>query len=633
MDKMNEYGNSKLMPENRGEHAIMSPQNQISDSDMSSEDQAIVKMVMDLWDQAKEDRKKYDQHWKKYKDYYNGKQWEKIPPSYIPSPSINVIRSTIETMLPLMTDTSPGFDVIAKRPQDYQFSETLSKTIHDWWNKRSMDSLIPNVLKDSMVVDVGIAKVVWDEKLENGLGDIQVTRISPDDVWVNPGSNDFDINCDYVIERSYKTVGELKKLFPDKADKIRTTGDKKDNKAYSDDNSFNSVSKDIVFVSPTDRKSPLRTSANFSGTNTSEYIVVEVLEVWLKDYTIEQYELENEESKTRYKYPGGRLITIIPGQRLMLQDAGNPYKHQRFPYVKFIDCCRPGEFYGQGEIEPLIEVQNLINKTMQIIYNWANSMTNPVWILDSDSGVDPEMLTNQVGLIVTKKRGSDVRREMGVALPPQVFELYGQLQAIADQISGVNDVTQGRKPIGITAAEALQTMQDAAQTRIRLKSRNMEVSLSRMGELVVSLMMQYYTDIRVTRMSGSNTTWPKYFEFYIEPQEENKVQIYKNEYEYNPEIKTYESTTAGFQPVGEPTYGLFSVEVTGGVSMPFAKQQRGNLALQLYDRQAIDQEALLNILDWPRKEETMQRMQQEKTEQMQAQNMANVAPTQEQVRQ
>ena len=75
-------------------------------------------------------------------------------------------------------------------------------------------------------------------------------------------------------------------------------------------------------------------------------------------------------------------------------------------------------------------------------------------------------------------------------IPEYIFQFYGEMQKMIDQISGLHDVTQGRKPIGITAAKAISTLQEAAQTRIRLKERNLQVSLTQLGYLVVNTMMQ-----------------------------------------------------------------------------------------------------------------------------------------------
>lgn len=574
-------------------------------------------MVMSFWESSKKARKKYDQNWQTYEDFYNGKQWQKMPPSYRAAPNINVIRSTIETELPLLTDTSPGFDVIAKSPQDYQFSDTLSKSIRDWWNRRSMDHVVVSVLKDSLIYDYGVLKVVWDENLENGIGDINCFCLDPKDVWASPDAYDFDQNCDWVIHRMFKPVGELKRLFPESADKIKPCSNDKGQSDVDDKGGAGNV----VLVSPTDKKTSQKDVKDVTGSTPSDYKTVEIIECWLRDYTTEEYELENEDNSdggekktgTRLKFPNGRMITVIPGLKLVLQSKENPYKDAKFPFVRFVDNIRPREFCGQGEVEPLMETQRLLNKATSVIVDYLNQMVNPVWILDTNSGVDPDMLTNQVGLIINKNPGTDVRRETAPPLPAQVFEMYQMFQSLADQQSGINDVTQGRKPTGITAAEALQTMQEAAQTRIRLKQRNMEVSLSRMGELVVSRMLQFYTTPRVVRMVGDDAFWPTYFEFYITNNNDEKFQLNKREFKYNQEAREYEPSN-DFSPVGEPTFGLFSVEVKGGTSLPFLKDKRGDLSMRLFQMGILDNQEVLNTLDWPRKEEVLKRVQQQQAQ-------------------
>ena len=251
-----------------------------------------------------------------------------------------------------------------------------------------------------------------------------------------------------------------------------------------------------------------------------------------------------------------------------------------------------------------IGIQDIINKDLAVIVDWMNIMTNPIWIIDNQSGVDPEMLTNQIGLIVSKNQGTEVRRESAPPLPSEMFNFYQVLQTLADQASGINDVTQGRRPTGITAAEALQTMQEAAQTRIRLKERNLQVSLSRLGELVISRMMQFYTKPRVIRLVGDGAEWPSYIEWYVEDTDEGSTMT-SRKYEFDQESKSY------VQPddwnTSEPSRGIFDVQVVGGTSLPFLREKRGSLAMKLYEQQVIDKESLLDTLDWPKKDQVLRR--------------------------
>jgi hypothetical protein len=341
-----------------------------------------------------------------------------------------------------------------------------------------------------------------------------------------------------------------------------------------------------------------------SGDNSS----VEIAETWLDDWTLEDFELEeNGQIKTvkRRKYPNGKLITWIPDQKLILQSKENPYSDGLKPYVKFVDTLIPRKFYGCGAIKPQMETQDMINKVVAVIMDCINTMTNPVWIIDDNSGVDPDMITNQVGLIVLKKSGTDVRRESPPPIPSDLFNFYNTLRELNDTQTGIHDITQGRKPTGITAAEAISELQDAAQTRIRLKERNMQASLQKLGTLVLSRFLQFYTKPRMVKITGKDGL-PEYFEFYIEKSQENRYIPHTQKYSYNEENDKY---VGGDYKSGNESKGLFDIEVISGTALPFMKEKRGSLARQLYEGKVIDQEELLTVLEWPRKEEIMRRMQ------------------------
>lgn len=566
-----------------------------------------LKILMRALANGKKFRKKYDQFWKRNEEYYNGNQWYgRKRPTYRASPSANIIRPTVQTIIPIMTDTQPGIDVLPQEPRDYGFADVLSKVNRSWWNRRSMPITIVEVLTDECVYDIGVVKVVWNKDLDGGRGDVECIVLDPNNVFVLDNSSDFNKNCPVVVELYPSSVGELKRKFPDKAHLIKSTGRPSE---MSDTTSQNT---EVYVVSPVDKDEGTANS-NAPGSGIDENDIVWCAEMWIDDYAVDEMETDEIDAtglpvkKSVRKYPLGKVVQAIPDLKVILNVDGNPYSDGEKPYVRFIDTIRPRQFYGEGEVGALIETQDMINQTLATIYDHQKLMVNPVWIIDNDSGVDPEMITNQIGLIVQKNRGSQVSREQAPPIPPQLFEFYNLLQNLGNTQSGVHDITQGRKPVGITAAEAISTMQEAAQTRIRLKERNMQVSLQQIGRLVVSRFLQFYRTPRIVKLTGAKQ-WPEYFEFFIEDGEKGGYKYNKREYQFDEVTKKY--TPKDWQ-AGEESQGLFDIEVIAGTALPFMKSQRGELAIRLADGGHIDNESLLETLDWPDKEKVMQRLSQQ----------------------
>jgi hypothetical protein len=319
-----------------------------------------------------------------------------------------------------------------------------------------------------------------------------------------------------------KTVGWLKKKFPDKSDRIKS-----DSYSQSVQEGKTIDKSAIQLVSPIDKKSFNVPSPDMYHQDTRQ--TAEVWECWMQSEDIEQIEITEEQAQLvgvdptgpvyGKKYPNGRLITILPSQKLLLQDIESPYKHARHPYVRFVDQQLPRSFWGEGEVKCLMPQQRIINKVLSNIIDYNNLMANPVWITEQGNSIDPDRLTNQIAAVLQVGAGKSgtIKRDIPPAAQAGSIELLQYLMRGAETISGSSEVTQGRRPVGITAAQAIESLQEAAQTRIRLKERNMNSSLTQMAYQVIQLIFQYYTVPRIIRLNpAAGEQWPRFFEFFVE---------------------------------------------------------------------------------------------------------------------
>lgn len=178
----------------------------------------------------------------------------------------------------------------------------------------------------------------------------------------------------------------------------------------------------------------------------------------------------------------------------------------------------------------------------------------------------------------------------------------------SETITGANDVTQGRRPEGVQAAAAIQELQEAAQTRIRLKERNLNNSLNQLGSMVIKLMMQFYRGTRVARLTGGKGEWPEFFEYYIEDTPEGATMAVQD-FEFDEENEQFLKNPNVKQT--QPTRGMFDVKVNAGTAMPHQRAQRANIGFRLYEGGAIDREDLLDKLEWPEADQVLQRVQEQ----------------------
>ncbi|HRZ15362.1 MAG TPA: hypothetical protein P5110_07635 [Candidatus Omnitrophota bacterium] len=576
----------------------------------------LLKIIQDSVDDSKIARQPIDQNFLKYYKFYRGNQWLNKRPSYRASIVMNLIFTTIQTILPILTDNRPNVSVLPQEPSDYMFSQIVQEIV-DWnWEDKNLDIRLPWALLESLIYGNGFMKVGYDPNAKDGVGDIRITVPDPFYVYVNKEATDFDDAkvVHYIVPTE---LPEIKRLYPEKGKEVKGEDGMLD--VAFDRKSIG----ETTFKSPVDQR--INVQSDVAPKRFSRKTAL-LIESWYSAEGAAEYGLDKIVDENGKEVKGSRFI-VTAGQTV-LRNIKNPFDDQLIPFVRFPDYDLPREFWAMGEVEQLESMQKLANKVISLIVDYMNISSNPIWIVDTSSGVETDNLTNQAGLIIEKNPGTEVRRESPPPLPAYMMNVLQEVKTTFDTISGVHDVTQGRQPTGITSGISIESLQDAAQTRIRLKDRNMGAALRRAGTLMVSRILQFYNVQRTFRLTNK-TGWPQYVEFYTkivpvkdgegqETEDTKRVAGYKRT-TVNPEtneVKTLTVDPETTQPITKEmdVKGMLDVKVGAGSMLPWQKAQRKNEAFKLFEAEAIDKQTLLEAV-WPEQaEEIVAKMQANSTQ-------------------
>ena len=335
--------------------------------------------------------------------------------------------------------------------------------------------------------------------------------------------------------------------------------------------------------------------------------------VYLKDEDVEEVEkiepcvggMPESTTEQRLKYPNGRKIVVAGG--VVLEDGPMEYEDGLFPFARMINYVLPREFWGMGDVDQLEGPQKTLNKLVSFTLDVITLMGNPIWVVGNTANIDTDNLFNKPGLIVETDDPNAVRREPGVDLQPFILSLMDRYRTYMDGISGETDLSRGAEPTDVTAASAIDSLQQAQQTRLRLKSRNIDAFLQEFGKLYLSRVFQYYSVPRIVRVSGNNNA-QEYFYFHVEKleQPDGSVQQVANITSPEGEVRTMQITSD------------FDVRVSTGSSLPFAKKEKVGIAMNLFKLGVIDDEELMKAIDYPNYQQVLSRVN-EKKQQMAAQ--------------
>ena len=545
----------------------------------------VIQRLLLMYEMAQREKSRWTRSWETSYKFYMGQHWGDRP-DWKASPVLNHIFSVIETMVPILTDNRPKVDILPRTP-DYAEYSTIMQRMMDWlWGQLEMDNVTVEVTKNTLLFGKGFYYIYWDSEA----GDIRIESVDPQLMFPDPWATTTR-NTRFLIHADLMSHNDIADQFGQEAAKKAQRGArlipdpnafKKDFAHRDSQNITTGYEYPQTSGGALSRAVPWVKSDLQGGTDEDD--MIQVLQYWIRDNDLITDDLKDPNSGKilrfpdgakaavqRKKFPNGRHI-VLAGNRI-IHDEENPFEHGRWPYVEQNCHIVPGEFWPVSAVQNLISPQMGLNKTMGQIVDNKNLMGSAQWLVDKNSGVKRHQLTGQPGIVIFSNPGARVERLTPPALPSYVIQAVSMYREALDNISGVFDVTQGRKPGGITAGVAIEQLQEAAQTRLRLLVRNLEGAHRQIGYHEIALAQQFYEEARQIRITDPETG-----EFRFE--------------EVTPEMLKAQ----------------WEVQVAAGSTLPRSREARQREALALHERGLFDEQAVLEWIEHPQAEKLLARL-------------------------
>ena len=303
-----------------------------------------------------------------------------------------------------------------------------------------------------------------------------------------------------------------------------------------------------------------------------------VVEVWFRDETFGK-------DGNRVCHDGVRCVVICNDGNLVCSDESNPnlnyelpeealtsnYLWGRLPFYKQNSYQDSSSIFGFSAAEQTAHLNIKVDELLTRLVNYAMRAMTGILVIPPKSGITKAHLNNRPNLVVfpqTTEAAAGIRF-VPLPNPPSIIkDVVDMVISMHDRIHAVQDVDRGETPRQITAASAIVALQERNAVLIQHKVDGIDYLVQEPGNHAVALWQMHGHSLETIKSDD----------------------------------ETYE-----FSGVGLAGH-RFNYTVESGSTMPKTSLQIQEQSQALFQVGAIDQQALLENLNFPKWREIVERM-------------------------
>jgi hypothetical protein len=464
-----------------------------------------------LLQQAKGLRVRFEPVWYLNIAFFMGEQWlfwnngrldrPRLEPDRV-TLTDNRIIGIIRTELAKMTKQKPSWQITPTTAQDedLQASQTGQKLLQYLWRHLSMRNKLMDVLQWSRICCAGFWKIYWDPAMGEKVtvvidqegnvaknedtgaplvpadcpdgvpdghtekilatGDVAIEVVSPFEFYPDPLAKEVE-DAEWCIQVAVKSKDYVKAHYG-----VEMEGDTE------------------VSAGPAES----RLFPSFQMAGSSGYRGIKVSEYWCKPNST---------------YPQGLRAVWAKGK--ILAQEPNPYKC--LPYVMFKGIGVPGRFWPTSTPEQLRSPQMELNKAKSQITENAQKVGNPALLAAKQANVQYSGRPGERVDFDDTVPNAIPSYLQPPSMPAYVLTQQDRIESSMQDISGQHEVSQAQVPTGVTAASAINLLQEADDTKLGPSIYDMEETLGVAGQKLLEIVARYWTTEKTILIGGEDSAW------------------------------------------------------------------------------------------------------------------------------
>jgi len=373
----------------------------------------------------------------------------------------------VETVAPRIAQAQRTFTTLPVEGMDTGNAEAYSDLLKFQFSKTNMEDILEELVKEALIYGTAVCKTSW----KDGMPNPEVVDIF--DFFPDPKARNAE-EMKYGIHRLERDIEDLEQNPNYKKEVIERLKSQKSSDLPS--NQERMYREGLIGV-------------NSSDTSRQRY---RVLEYW-GDFRGEPY------------------IIVLAGNEVLRCDK-NPYTNWN-PFTVIRDTIVPHEFYGIGEIEPVVSLQNELNDIRNQRMDNVKINLNRMWKIVAGGVQFEDELVSRPGGIIHLTRPDGLIPSDTQPLPAEAFTEESIIKSDMERITGANSPLSGAltSPMGGTqggvinrTATAWQGAINQADKRFNSKIQQLKRGLIKIGRKFLELSQQFMTQEQLIRVVGKN---------------------------------------------------------------------------------------------------------------------------------